>query len=137
MNNSPYRNILYPISNLMTQSNYPLDYQSYNPQKIVPLTHLPTTIPLLPPNAGIYGGQQSTAPWANIPIIPEMHILITQNLLSAEPPHDATRQMIGTNRLGNNTIQQPYIQSYTPLQSNKYFQNTKQPTYNINTTNYQ
>ena len=61
-----------------------------------------TAIPEGLPNGGLYGGPQSTEPWANIPITPSGTNLIHYNLRSANPPPGATEQYIGTDRIGNN-----------------------------------
>lgn len=82
-----------------------------------------SAIPLSPPNGGIYGGPQSSGPWANIPVTPSMTNLIHNNLRSANPPPGATEQYIGTQRLGNNYIAMPGVSWFnpnTPTFSNKY-----------------
>lgn len=61
-----------------------------------------TAIPESSPNGGLYGGPQSTEPWANIPVTPSGTNLIHYNLRSANPPPGATEQYVGTDRLGNN-----------------------------------
>ena len=61
-----------------------------------------TAIPESLPNGGIFGGPQSTEPWANIPVTPSGTNLIHYNLRSANPPPGATEQYVGTDRLGNN-----------------------------------
>ena len=45
-----------------------------------------TAIPDSLPNGGLFGGPQSTGPWANIPVIPSDTNLIHYNLRSAHPP---------------------------------------------------
>ena len=67
-------------------------------------------------NGGLYGGDQSSSPWANIPIIPTELNLIKNNLKSANPPPNATFQLISTNRLGNN---------YVPLQDVYWYNKDK------------
>ena len=61
-----------------------------------------TALPESSPNGGLYGGPQSTEPWANIPVTPSGTNLIHYNLRSANPPPGATEQYVGTDRLGNN-----------------------------------
>ena len=61
-----------------------------------------TAIPESSPNGCLYGGPQSTEPWANIPVTPSGTNLIHYNLRSANPPPGATEQYVGTDRLGNN-----------------------------------
>ena len=71
-----------------------------------------TRVPHPLPNGGIYGGPQSTAPWANIPVAPTMTNLIHNNLKSANPPPGATVQYIGTDRFGNNYSAMPGVNWY-------------------------
>ena len=73
-----------------------------------------SALPPSPPNGGLYGGPQSSGPWANIPVIPSMTNLIQNNLRSANPPPGATEQYIGTERLGNNYIAMPGINWFNP-----------------------
>ena len=101
------------MSDLMSQPAYPLDPNALNPRNFMKPTNSPVAVPPALPNGGLYGGPQATGPWANIPIQPEMHIYIA-NLASAEPPPGALNQMVGTNRLGNNTLTQPPVRFYVP-----------------------
>ena len=101
------------MSDLMSQPAYQLDINATNPRNFIKPINSPVMISQQLPNGGLYGGVQSTEPWANIPIIPEMHIYVA-NLESANPPPNAMKQMIGTNRLGNNTIIQPSVKFYVP-----------------------
>lgn len=71
-------------------------------------------MPMSPPNGGLYGGQQSTKPWSNIPVVPTVANLIHYNLRSANPPPGATEQYPSTERLGNNYIAMPEIKWYNP-----------------------
>jgi hypothetical protein len=71
-------------------------------------------MPPSPPNGGLYGGPQSTKPWANIPVVPTVANLIHNNLRSANPPPGATEQYPSTERLGNNYIAMPGIHWYNP-----------------------
>ena len=123
----PYnkKDTLFPWDDLVKQAPYPIDPESTNPQKqIMSKPQIPA--PPSPPNGGIFGGPQSTAPWANIPVTPDMHVLITQNLASANPPPGAMKQMVGTNRLGNNTIVQPPVGWFQPPMT-PYLQKSSQP----------
>ena len=73
-----------------------------------------TEIPASAPNGGLYGGEQSTKPWANIPVIPSDANLIHYNLRSANPPPGATEQYVGTDRLGNNYAPMINVYWYNP-----------------------
>ena len=101
------------MSDLMAQPAYQLDPNAANPRNFMKPTNSPVAVPPPLPNGGLYGGPQATGPWANIPIQPEMHIYIA-NLASAQPPPGALNQMVGTNRLGNNTITQPPVRFFVP-----------------------
>ena len=65
-------------------------------------------------NGGLYGGPQSTRPWANIPVAPTATNLIYYNLRSANPPPGATVQYPGGDRLGNNYTAMPGVYWYNP-----------------------
>uniref|UniRef100_A0A6C0EXZ5 Uncharacterized protein n=1 Tax=viral metagenome TaxID=1070528 RepID=A0A6C0EXZ5_9ZZZZ len=80
-----------------------------------------TAIPDPLPNGGLFGGPQSTGPWANIPVIPSDTNLIHYNLRSANPPPGATEQYIGTDRLGNNYAPMIGVYWYNPEGSNGMF----------------
>ena len=73
-----------------------------------------TSIPDSLPNGGLFGGPQSTEPWANIPVIPSCTNLIHYNLRSANPPPGATEQYVGTDRLGNNYLPMIGVNWYNP-----------------------
>jgi len=73
-----------------------------------------TSIPDSLPNGGLYGGAQSTQPWANIPVIPTDANLVHYNLRSANPPPGATEQYVGTDRLGNNYAPMIGVYWYNP-----------------------
>lgn len=73
-----------------------------------------TEIPPSPPNGGLYGGPQSTKPWANIPIAPTTANLINNVLKQANPPPGAEFHYPGGNRLGNNYQAMPGIYWYNP-----------------------
>lgn len=125
---------LFLWEDLEKQEAYPISSDSVNPQNQI-ISTPQISVPVSPPNGGLFGGPQSTNPWANIPIIPDMHVLITQNLASANPPPGAMKQMVGTNRLGNNTIIQPSVEWYKPPLTS-YLQKSSQPSHRIYTTNY-
>ena len=80
-----------------------------------------TAIPDPLPNGGLFGGPQSTGPWANIPVIPTDTNLIHYNLRSAHPPPGATEQYISTDRLGNNYAPMIGVYWYNPEGSNGVF----------------
>ena len=73
-----------------------------------------TAIPNSLPNGGLYSSPQSTAPWANIPVIPSGTNYIHYNLRSANPPPGATEQYVGTDRLGNNYVPMIGVNWYNP-----------------------
>lgn len=65
---------------------------------------------LIPPrkiNGGLYTGTPALphAPWANIPVVPEAHIYITQNLKSADPPPRAMDTIPGGGTRVGNSLQ--------------------------------
>ena len=126
--NNIHKSAPQPYDDWLKQPAFQFDNDSMNPQKQIPSAP-PVPIPPPLPNGGLYGGPQSTMPWANIPVIPEMHVYITQNLRSANPPPGATSQMVGTNRLGNNSITQTNVRWYQPDPNNPYLK--KQPSHSI------
>jgi len=69
----------------------------------------PFGIPPRLPNGGLYVGAEAplNAPWRNIPVEPEAHVLVSQNLKSANPPPEGIYMIPGETRLGNNTQQFP------------------------------
>ena len=77
-----------------------------------------TEIPVSLPNGGLYGGQQSTGAWANIPVVPSDANLIHYNLRSANPPPGATEQYVGTDRPGNNYAPMIGVYWYNPEEYN-------------------
>ena len=112
--NSPLSSHEYMLfSDLMAQPAYYIDKDALNPRNFIKPINSPVSIPPPPPNGGLYGGPQSNGPWANIPIVPEMHIYMA-NLASANPPPNAMNQIIGTNRLGNNTLNMQNSVFYEP-----------------------
>lgn len=96
----------------------PKGHYDVNPHSIIPheqqASNPKEAMPLSPPNGGLYGGPQSTRPWANIPTIPTTTNLINKNLLSANPPHGATEQYPGSSRLGNNHTSMPGVYWFNP-----------------------
>ncbi len=78
----------------------------------------PYGIPPRQPNGGLYTGAEAApnAPWRNIPVVPEAHILVTENLKSANPPPRAIHMIPGYTRPGNN--QQTFPNHSRP--SNQY-----------------
>ncbi len=65
-------------------------------------------------NGGLYGGAAfaPNAPWANIPVSPDVDTYIHQNLKSANPPPQATTQYPGNVRPGNNFQVMPGVDAY-------------------------
>lgn len=63
-------------------------------------------------NGGLYTGKPfaDNAPWANVPVIPDVSYMIHKNLKSAHPPPGAEFQYPGGNRPGNNTQIMPGVQ---------------------------
>lgn len=63
-------------------------------------------VPPPPPvlNGGLYTGEPflEGAPWANIPVTPDVDYMTNVNLRSAEPPVQALYQYPGNTRPGNN-----------------------------------
>lgn len=55
-------------------------------------------------NGGLYTGEsfKKNAPWANVPVIPDVGYMTNVNLRTANPPLDALTQYPGNNRPGNN-----------------------------------
>jgi hypothetical protein len=72
-------------------------------------TEAPITIPPRSANGGLYTGKEAPAdaPWRNIPVIPEAHVMVTENLKSANPPPQSVYMIPGETRPGNNTQQFP------------------------------
>ena len=87
----------YPVD---VQSGVPPEVRSFNPN---------TAVPPPVPNGGLYGGPQSTSPWASIPVAPTTTNLIHNNMRSANPPPGATEHYPGNNRTGNNYTPMPGI----------------------------
>lgn len=67
-------------------------------------TDAPSGIPARLPNGGLYTGSEPSvgAPWRNVPVVPEAHILVTENLKTANPPPNAIHMIPGYTRPGNN-----------------------------------
>lgn len=78
-------------------------------------------------NGGLYTGEPFVcgAPWANVPVIPDVSYMINHNLKSANPPPGAEYQYPGGNRPGNNTQLMPGVsQSKTDIYANFYCNKT-------------
>lgn len=71
-----------------------------------------TSAPAPQLNAGLYGGQPMSGPWANIPVTPTGPNMTNNNLQSAEPPVQALTQYVGSNRLGNNFRATPGVETF-------------------------
>lgn len=81
----------------------------------------PVTPPARLPNGGLYTGETARGNWGNVPVVPESHILTTQNLLSAHPPDRAVVQPGSQERPGNNHVTHPY-HGPVPAMSSLYAQ---------------
>ena len=77
-----------------------------------------TQMPDPPKNGGLYGGEQSTRPWAAIPVVPTATNYIYKNLRSANPPPGATSQYVSLDRFGNNYSPMPEVKWYNPASPN-------------------
>jgi len=79
-------------------------------------TDAPILIPPRLPNGGLYTGSEAppNAPWKNVPVVPEAHIYVTQNLKSANPPPQGMNMIPGETRPGNNTQTFPNHSLYSP-----------------------
>ena len=69
-------------------------------------------------NGGLYGGEQSTKPWASIHVDVNQNNLMQNNLKSANPPPGASEQYVGGNRLGNNYVIMEKIKWFNPNNMN-------------------
>lgn len=71
-----------------------------------PATQAAKSTPLPPRdlNGGLYTGEpfKKDAPWANVPVIPDVTYMMQYNLLSANPPPGVAHHYPGTIRPGNN-----------------------------------
>lgn len=74
-------------------------------------------LPVVPPNGGLYGGPQSTKPWANIPLPADGSYLINKNLPKNTAP-GANVQYVGGNRLGNNYQRMDGVYWFNPNDKN-------------------
>jgi hypothetical protein len=65
-------------------------------------------------NGGLYSGPEAPpgAPWAAIPVVPDVDYLIHENLKSANPPAGALYQYPGNIRPGNNFQSFPGLSKY-------------------------
>jgi hypothetical protein len=91
--------------------NYPVDVESSVPPELR-ANDPNTSMPPPPVNGGLYGGKQSTKPWASIPVIPTATYMIHYNLRSANPPPGAIFQYPGGQRTGNNYTPMPGVVWY-------------------------
>lgn len=66
----------------------------------------PSHIPPPSLNGGHYTGEpfHENAPWATVPVIPDVTFLTHYNLRSANPPQEALYQYPGSERPGNNKV---------------------------------
>ena len=80
------------LESVVEPSNIPAELQNSNSRTVMPPS---------PPNGGLYGGPQSTKPWASIPVTPTTTNLIHYNLRSANPPKKAIEMYPSGNRPGN------------------------------------
>lgn len=73
------------------------------------MQYMPPPKPSL--NGGLYTGEPfaKDAPWANVPVVPDVGYMIHYNLRSAQPPMDALTQYPGNNRPGNNYQPMPGV----------------------------
>jgi hypothetical protein len=62
-------------------------------------------------NGGLYTGElfERGAPWANVPVEPDVLYLTRENLKSANPPPGAQLQFPGGPRVGNNKQDMPEL----------------------------
>ena len=88
-----------------TPSNVSVENRDYSPQ---------SSMPKMTANGSLYGGPQSTAPWASIPVSPTATNFIYNLLRSANPPPGAIQQAIGSIRPGNNYMAMPELRWYNP-----------------------
>jgi hypothetical protein len=65
-------------------------------------------------NGGLFTGEPflEGAPWANVPVIPDVDFMTNVNLRSANPPTEALFQYPGNTRPGNNFNQNTGLQGY-------------------------
>lgn len=80
-----------------------------------------TFVPPPPPskNGGLYTGPEppKNAPWAAIPVVPDVDYMIHENLTSANPPPGAIYQYPGNIRPGNNFQTFPGLSKYVGTQN--------------------
>lgn len=78
-------------------------------------TYSSPNMPPTPVHGGLYTDTKSTGkPWHSIPVSADMNYMVSQNLMSANPPPGANQQYIGTTRPGNNHIELPGVYTYQP-----------------------
>lgn len=63
----------------------------------------PYGVPPRKVNGGLYTGEAAKGDWGNVPVVPEAHVLVGENLKSANPPPEGVFHIPGYTRLGNNT----------------------------------
>lgn len=87
--------------------------QTLEDVEVSQLNYVPPPKPSL--NGGLYTGQpfQKDAPWANIPVIPDVDYMTNVNLRSANPPPRALYQYPGNTRPGNNYQANTGLKEYT------------------------
>jgi hypothetical protein len=68
-------------------------------------------------NGGLYTGEPfyKDAPWANVPVVPDVDYMTNVNLRSANPPPGAIFQYPGNVRPGNNYQKMPGVEKVTKL----------------------
>ena len=90
------------------------------PSKTSQETNKKATWTYVPPppralNGGLYTGEPfaKDAPWANVPVVPDVDYMTNVNLRSAHPPTQALYQYPGNTRPGNNFQANTGLQQYT------------------------
>jgi len=68
-------------------------------------------------NGGLFTGEpfMEGAPWANVPVIPDVDYMTNKNLRSANPPLQALFQYPGNTRPGNNYQANSGLKPYTGI----------------------
>ena len=64
-------------------------------------------------NGGLYTGVAAKGPWGSVPVVPDEAYLTNKNLLSANPPINATTQYTNNFRPGNNVSKLPNIHKFS------------------------
>ena len=60
-------------------------------------------VPARKVNGGLYTGEVAKGDWGNVAVVPEAHVLVGENLKSANPPPEGVFHIPGYTRPGNNT----------------------------------